>query len=171
MNVLFFLFLGLTGQAANQSISESHPDESLRGLDAFKVLVGIEKSRIVPPPITDFALKTDGELRLRSLGIPLSEGAVPYLAITLNVQPLRVGGRTIAHIFRADVTYYDFALLSSGKKKIVSVWSVGGIGTTTPADSEQDIRNAARSYVDMFANAWLKTHPKEPATVKPKGGK
>jgi len=159
MQALFFILLALAGQTTDQQQVEYDKDEALIGLGQFRVLVEDLKPE---SPVTKAQLQTDTELRLRSLGIELSPKNIPYLYINVNIIAYKIGDTIALYFFNVKVSYNDLATLRSGKLVPVRIWDTSIVGYASPNVAEKTIRKTVKDQVDLFANAWLKTHPKEP---------
>ena len=157
MQILFYMMLAVVGQAAENKLNTVN-DENLRGLGKFQVIV---EDFNPESPVTMDQILTDTELRLRSLGIELKPKGGPYLYIMVNTIPKKIDDIIFAYIIGIDVTYIDIALLSSGKRAQVNIWHRGSTGYAGIDVAEELIRKGVKDLVDKFANAWLKTHPKD----------
>ena len=116
MQVLFFMLLAHVGQTA---VHKNDPDEMLRGLDAF--VVAFEPTR-PGAPVTAAQLRTDTELRLRSLGMEIGEGfRLPYLPIRVSIVSLPTDDTPTFYCYSIEVSFRDSAMLESGKQGIVSI--------------------------------------------------
>jgi len=167
MQVLFFVLLALVGQTAGDFGEFGDADAALKGLGPFMVLV-----ENIPPhsPLDQKELSTAVELRLRSLGIEITgkrfKDAYLYVNLMINKIDLELYETTL-YYYSATISFCDVVLLKSNKRKSVVVWSTQFIASTPALDAKKNILDSVLKNVDEFANAWLKTNPKEPEKMKP----
>lgn len=144
----------------------SEPRDILRGLQGVNVgviLIGLDPDAELRG-LTKQALKTDVELRLRELGIPVlsleqldRENGCPCL--NLKVRILKNGG-----LFAYSLDLYLVELVTPSRDPtrtlFARVWNSSLIGTVGIQNIQQ-LRKVAIDTVNEFANDYLAANPKK----------
>ena len=126
---------------------------SLTGLEAVSVTVeNISDSEARRAGLTPERVKTDVELRLRQLGVPVRDDASEYLYVNVNLIDTNEG--LWAYSISVDLRQYAYLYRDLDIGAYGTTWSRGSIGTVG-ARKLATIRDAVKDYVDAFANDYL----------------
>lgn len=155
--LLVCLLLSLVPSAFGQYVLG---DEVLKGIKEFEVNVFVDEE-LVRYGLTVSAVTTAVELRLRSLGLPVSKSTFPYLHVSMSGtcnENSAICALSLAIQFRHKVLTieYEAPILTVG-----SIWNTGSVllyGTTTLPTRWKE---ALIEDVDKFANAFLAQNPKK----------
>lgn len=151
MQILFYVMLVLVGQYVGQ-------DEYLKNIQHYWVVVNVASSC----PISETRVKTDIELRLRSLGIQISQDDKVIQELNVSLQCISDSDSSetaLAYAYTIGIDFRAPVTLASGKKAMATVWDCGSIGLAGASKIKSQLRESDKNQVDRFANAWLKTHP------------
>ena len=128
-----------------------------------------------PLGLSEEAIRTDVELKLRMAGIPVLSGLAeasttpgrPILSIVLFGTQQDAGGTSQLKtaIYSIDVEFYQKVRLvrwAMAYELSAITWSVGTFGVKKDTDAEivRKIREFTKDLVDSFINAYLSVNPK-----------
>ncbi len=139
---------------------------TLKGIKALRVEVESLPSDLERLGLTNDQIRTDVELRLRQLGITVSDPedpATPLLWVALNSHH-QTDSPVVG--FSIKVEFIQFVRLSRNRniRAPAPTWTVDGVGTADVSPSEAtrtEIRGLLRDFVDRFLNAYLEQNPKQ----------
>jgi hypothetical protein len=123
----------------------------LRGISAVSVVIENLSPRAAKNGLTQDAIRTDVELRLRMAGmkvVPLDQ-PVPYIYVNVNVADYATN-------VRVDLNQ-ELLLTRTASMVLGTTWSAGSVGSNPSADT---IRSTIKDLVDQFLNEWLKQNPR-----------
>lgn len=160
------LSFALVQAAQAQEPSDGQTPTHLVGQD---ILTRVDTFRVLAEDINDGAkkelgvtaerLQTAVELRLRTLGLPVtSSGSAPTLHVRLNVVCSSVVDICAVNV---DVSMSRLVTLPRRASCLATIWNTSGHyigGKITFKDSL--IRDTLMENVDIFANDYLAVHPK-----------
>ncbi len=145
----------LLGNSAGLRASEAEV-ASLRGIRSMSVVVEEIKPGI--SGLTDKAIQTDVELKLRMAGIKLDPEALPVVYV--HVTCIAVASRfacAIGFDFRRRVTSAE-----NDWQGYATTWNTGGV-LTCGSWCVANIRQSVKDYVDEFLNDYLSVNPRQPS--------
>jgi hypothetical protein len=142
--------------------------QSLKGIPPFAVLVESLNEHAKTIGMTEQAIKTTVELRLRTLGVPVTSHAsrdTPYLYVNVNAI---CETDKIVCVFNIDISFYQRVFLyaddvypqRSQATVWAATWDAGGIVLRGIA-LFQAHPQIIQKYTDMFANDYLEANPKK----------
>ena len=166
----FIAFLVLAGLSQEAVATDTALDrQSLKGLKAFKVVVEdidpVYRAEAEQHGLSKALIQTDVELRLRQLGIPVSQGTAAttvlrylYVALTLFKSPSITG----LWAYDVEVEFDQGVLLERDPSisGIAATWSANGGTGIVGVDKLGTLRDYIRDKIDNFANAYLSVNPK-----------
>lgn len=137
---------------------------SLQGIDSLRVIVEVDGSdnENVQVGFNYEDYERAVELRLRSLGIRVDEGAVPYLYV--NINPMRMYELPL-YAVSVNLEFHQGVFIV---KEDVGVWEAyattwtSGQLMSVGADNLDYIKEGVVEQVDDFANDYLTANPPEP---------
>jgi hypothetical protein len=140
------------------ALADAGRTESLAGIKALMVKIEPLDSAM-QPYLTDAQVRTDVELRIRKIGIPVvsrvenASQAYLYVAVTA----LR-STATTSFIFNIELWVQQQATLDrNGTSALATTWNTGYLGRAPTVD---DIRRELGDRVDEFLNDYLTANPK-----------
>ncbi|MBZ5727440.1 MAG: hypothetical protein LAP87_20885 [Acidobacteriia bacterium] len=139
--------------------SDDNGTPTLRGIKAMSVVVENINPDAVRDGLTADQLKTDVELRLRRVGIKVSESAVPYLYVRVTVVRGAVNQSQYAYSCRV-VFEQPVTVKANGVLTLVPTWSTGNIALVGSQRMSREVRDDVGDQVDEFSNAFLSVNPK-----------
>ncbi len=145
----------LLGNSAGLRASEAEV-ASLRGIRSMSVVVEEIKPGI--SGLTDKAIQTDVELKLRMAGIKLDPEVLPVVYV--HVTCIAVASRfacAIGFDFRRRVTSAE-----NDWQGYATTWNTGGV-LTCGSWCVANIRQSVKDYVDEFLNDYLSVNPRQPS--------
>jgi len=158
--VLAFLITG--GAVVARAVDTEDTRQSLKGLKGIYVLVEELKPEVERAGLTEEAIQTDVELKLRLAGIPVLEDlanlASPYyLYVAVSTNHMSDG----IWPFHISVELVQKVLLDRDRSTISysSTWSTGSTGRVGKA-KVRTVRDSIKDLVDRFINAYLSVNPK-----------
>jgi len=155
--VMMFL-VGISSPAVRADDSAASR-ATLQGITAVAVVVESLDDDAKKIGLTEEAIRTDVELKLRLAGMRivtqddlLTLPGAPYLYVSVTVLPPEAGCISVE-------LNQSAVLRRNGESAFgVTTWSVGSVRVNPSA---QGIRNAIKDEVDTFLNAWLSVNPKK----------
>ena len=131
--------------------------DSLTGIRPIKVVVEGMQAGAERDGLTAQLLQAAVELRLRLNGIPLSDGALPYLYVRVNTMKLSTMPN---YVYCIDVAFKQAVQIVTTGRLVVraTTWERGSVGIR-PADELRGVRDRVLDYVDEFSNDYLAVNP------------
>jgi hypothetical protein len=133
---------------------DQYTRRSLVGLSSVAVVIEDLRAAATEVGLTEEAIRTDVELKLRLAGMRIDPAASEYLYVNVNVVTF---GRAAGIEVELDQPV-KLARNPSSMSLSAATWSIGSVLTTPTA---QAIRDRVKDQVDMFLNAWLSVNPKK----------
>lgn len=161
---VFLILAVLFGNSAGLRARASDPD-SLRGVGSMDVAV--VQSALGISSLTDKAIQTDVELKLRVAGIKVDSSAIPVgipvLSVTVNWLAPEVAGLHFGYSYVVSVQFHQLVTAKTGWQGSACTWESASIGVSPLEDAGRRIRQAVKDAVDEFLNDYLSVNPREPS--------
>ncbi len=130
---------------------------SLTGITEMNVIVENFSPKAIGLGLDRDVLKSSTELRLRRSGVKVSDSAIQYIYINVNLVPVFDGTYVV---YNAEVTFIQKAqLLANQKVHSVTTWSTGQTGGVGK-QNVRDIRHVIDDLIDAFINDYLAANQK-----------
>lgn len=159
--VLLTVFLGTATTGAQMSVPTGR--DTLRGLPGVEVLVEPLDAAIERGGLSQSAVHTDVETRLRSKGIAVfaTQDANPspakaYLYVHVNAIALP-GNAGYAVAIQVQLRQTLHSLVTNSNVVNAMTWDAHNV-VAVPSGGLPEVRNEILSYVDLFVRDWLSTH-------------
>lgn len=170
--VVAICILTSLGAGVPDANGQAFPDQrdSLKGLTGVWVSVDTVEKDAEQKGLTQFALQTDVELRLREKGVRVfSERPGPpaslvvgpkqgVIAVSVNTKQTRHAPG--AFVFNVSLQLRQSVLTQGAQETLASTWDSGSLVGTVGSERVEDLRNGVRDLVDEFTNDWLAVNPK-----------
>ena len=154
--VFLVLAAVLFGNSAGLRASEA---DSLRGIGSMDVVV-VQSAHGISS-LTDKAIQTDVELKLRMAGIKVDSSAIPVLSVTVNWLAPEVAGLHIGYSYVVSVQFHQLVTAKTGWQGSACTWESASIGVSPSEDAGRRIRQVVKENVDEFLNDYLSVNPRQ----------
>lgn len=141
--------------------AESREKETLRGVEAFDVLVRVRAGDAGAKKlgITQDQLQADLETTLKKAGIKVVRNAGPYLLLSVSIISIshpRIDG-ILAYVSSAQLKFRQGAVLdTTGTRATVTTWDEIRFGARSPTKYlDKRIRGSIGALVDIFVKDYL----------------
>jgi hypothetical protein len=156
--VVVFLFWAPIAHADD----DENTRPSLRGLKGVAVIIEDLKPEIEQNGLTVSAIRTDVELKLRQVGIPIiglvNTPGKPFLHISVDV--LRSERPTWPYVITVELRQMIFLTRDPSISVHLATWDVSSFGTI-PKQNLRNLRDSVKDLVDEFINVYLAANPKK----------
>ncbi len=162
MAAAFLLTTAAIGCPPALLAASEHQTASLRGIRSMSVVVEEIKPGI--SGLTEKAIQTDVELKLRMTGVKVDSSAKTYLYVQVTWLSTHMGGRHVGYGYYVQVKFEQgVTALETGWQGIASTWGSGSIGSSPTEGAGRRIRRTVKENVDEFLNDYLSVNPRQPS--------